>query len=184
MLGLPCAHLLCAFAKIGCPELPYGFVDQFWTMEAQRELYHTALPAIGTNVVEEDGETTALLFTPTGSRRKKRIRSAGEIAVPASRQRKRKTLAGKPVGAAEACAGRAETVAAAPGSVAAISNGKVLVQRPGAQPHVVDVQEQICDCTGFKQFGACIHIRAAAIVPPQKLAAEMVETESLRRLLQ
>jgi hypothetical protein len=183
MSGLPCSHMFKAFAHIGSPDLPYSFVDRFWTMEAQRRLYTTQLPAIPTNGLTVDQQTTAPRFKPSGSRRKKRFLSSGESAVPAQHQKSQKTLTGQHLGSSATQASRAATIVASPNGVTPIGEGQMLVQRPGGVPHVVDTLKASCTCAGYNQFGTCTHLHAAAIAPQPEPSQkqEIVPTPFLRQ---
>lgn len=179
MLGLPCAHIMAAFAETQRTDV-VEIVHRCWLVSTQRELYSFQLPAVATHTLEIDS-TSAPLFAPNGSRRKKRLPSKGEHALPAQRHYKRKTLAGDRVGLEEKQAGRAASILIVPGAVQPLGGGHAIVQRPGAQAHAIDIGSGTCDCGAFKHSGQCIHLRVASLAPQLHAPPppEIVSTASL-----
>lgn len=175
--GLLCAHQLAAYAKAGMSW--EAFIDRCWTTANQRELYSITVPAIATHDLRPE-EISAPLFTSSCLRRKKRLLSKGETALPPQRQRVQKTLTGQPLGAEQVQEARAAAIADNPGNVQSIGGGYCIVQQPGAQTaRAVDLTNRRCDCPFFKQKGECVHLRAASQAQCCAPPPEIVSTASL-----
>lgn len=157
------------------------FVDPCWTTATYNSLYTLHLPAIPTHSIGTS-ELTATTFSPSGSRKRKRIHSVGE-ETQQQQQRAHKTLVGEVVGTEEIRASRAAMIAAAPGGVVPVGRGKTIVHRPGAPTgHVVNTATSTCDCIAFHRTGVCIHLRAAH-QSTTAMAPEMVDTCELLKHL-
>jgi len=166
-IGLPCSHILRVLTA--CKQTWVGWVSQYWTMDVYRALYQIPLPAIPTNALVVNNKLTAQLYTPTGSRRKKRFRSAGESETPPRQQRTARTLTCNPIGIESNRARHAAAIAAAPGGILPLGNDAALVT--GNHSYTVDLRTNTCTCEGFMMRGACSHLSAAHLAQ-QEIASK------------
>jgi len=154
--GLPkaqqvvCAHILAALSAVGRPRDWHSYIGTYLRWDTQRAIYRANFPAVNTVDLLQASELELSLFSPTGSRRKKRLPSTGEIA----QHHVQRDMAGTIVGAAASQEEHATEV-----TMLHIDGPNFVVQ--GHRQHTVNVDQRTCDCKAFKEGHVCAHIQAA-----------------------
>ena len=170
-IRLPCSHLIAA-ASTHSPQIDYRqWIGQVWTWEAQKATFSVNFLPISTVDFSVNDQLDFSQFAPTGSQRKKSIKSTGE-AKSLNGQKQQKTLVGHSIGAAAARETYADTLVKT-GQVHPISTSQSIVQGYSGTHYSVDREKRTCNCGTAAHGFICAHIQAAEALEPNVNTLEL-----------